>query len=258
MERFRNRIIAPVLIAFFALVGFVSCKPAKEGQNSKALKQDSISVISSNVNGTGKAVQIEMLKGKAHNHPTFAIWIEDTNGKYIQTLFVTKAISQGVFEHGDATGGVWKPGQVSRPAALPYWFHKRDVKGPDGSLVPSPQNKVPDAHSGATPAGSFKLTTRTDKPIPGKVKLLLEINQPWDWNTYWNNTLYPDNIDYQSSCQPAVVYSATVDLAKTGEIVVMKPVGHSHYSGENGELYSDLSTITSALYIAEKINVTVK
>jgi len=75
---------------------------------------------------------------------------------------------------------------------------------------------------------------------------------------YWNNTLYPDDIDYQSSCQPAVVYSATVDLAKSGETVIMKPVGHSHYSGKNGELYIDLSTITSALNIAEKINISVK
>lgn len=258
MNMFRNRFNTLVLIAFIVLAGFASCKSGSEGKSSKARKQDSILLVSGNVNGTGSSIQIEMLKGKAHNHPTFAIWLEDTNGKYIQTLFVTKAISQGIFEHGDATGGIWKPGEVSRPAALPYWFHKRDVKGPDGSLVPSPSNKVPDAYSGATPAGSFRLTTRTDKLIPGKVNLLLEINQPWDWNTYWNNTLYPDNVDYQSSCQPAVVYSATVDLAKTGEIVVMKPLGHSHYSGENGELYIDLSTITSALYIAEKINISVK
>lgn len=258
MNTFRNTFNVFIVISFFVTAGFISCKTGSESKNSKIRKQDSISIVSSNVNGTGKSIQIEMLKGKAHNHPTFAIWIEDTSGKYIQTLFVTRAISQGIFEHGDATGGVWKPGEVSRPAALPYWFHKRNVKGADGSLVPSPQSKVPDAYSGATPAGSFRLTTRTDKPIQGKVNVLLEINQPWDWNTFWNNTLYPDDIDYQSSCQPAVVYSATVDLNKTGETVVMKPIGHSSYSGKNGDLYVDLTTITTALYIAEQINVQVK
>jgi hypothetical protein len=258
MNNLRNRYNTIILIVFFALATFASCKLGSEGKNSKARKQDSILLVSSNVNGTGRTIQFELLKGKAHNHPTFAIWLEDTSGKYIQTLFVTKAISQGIFEHGDATGGAWKPGEVSRPAALPYWFHKRDVKGPDGSLVPSPLNKVPDAYTGATPVGNFRLTTRTDNPLSGKVNLLLEINQPWDWNSYWNNTLYLNDIDYQSSCQPAVVYSAIVDLDKKGEIVVMKPIGHSHYSGKNGDLYDDLTTITTALNIAEQINVTVK
>jgi len=86
----------------------------------------------------------------------------------------------------------------------------------------------------------------------------MEINQPWDWNEYWNNTLYTDELDYKSSCQPAVVYSALVDFDGPAMEIAMKPVGHSHYSGKNGELYTDLSTITTALHIAEVIKVTLK
>jgi len=247
-----------LLISFFSLAGMVSCKIGREGKSSKAQNSDSIAVIVSNVNGTGRSVELEMVKGKANNHPTFAIWIEDTAGKYIQTLFVTRAYGQGIFEHGDNSGGNWKPGEVNRPAALPYWTHKRGTTDENGSLVPTPRNKVPDAYSGATPPGSFRLISRTDQLLAGTVRLMMEINQAWDWNEYWTNNLYPDDLDYKASCQPAVVYSALINFDKPGEKYNMKPVGHSHYSGKTGELYSDLSTITTALHIAETITVTVK
>ena len=257
MKTFNNSLLRLMILSIIIAVS-LSCKPGGEGKSSKARKQDSIVNITSNVDGTGSSLKIEMIKGRAHNHPTFAIWIEDTSGKYLQTLFVTKALGQGIYAHGDNSGGTWKPGEVRRPSALPYWAHKWDVKNEYGSYVPTPKNKVPDAYSGATPAGSFRLSTRPDKVLSGKVKIFMEINQPWDWNEYWTNALYPNDIDYQSSCQPGVVYSAIVDMENPGAKMEMKPVGHSHYSGNTGELFSDLSTITTALHIAEQITVTVK
>ena len=38
----------------------------------------------------------------------------------------------------------------------------------------------------------------------------------------------------------------------------MKPIGHSHYAGETGELFTDLSTLSTALKIANTITLTVK
>ena len=205
-----------------------------------------------------KQFEIEMIKGKAHNHPTFAIWLEDSSGQYLQTLFVTAALGQGIYQHGVKSGGTWKPGEVRRPSALPYWAHKWSIKNEYGSYEPTPRNKVPDAYSGATPAGSFRLNTRSNNALIGQVKIFMEINQPWDWNEYWTNALYPNDFDYQASCQPAVVYSAMVDMGNPGTIIEMKPVGHSHYSGNTGELYPDLSSITTALNIASQITVVVK
>lgn len=258
MKTFKNNILRLMILSIIIAVSLSSCKPGGKGKSSMARKQDSIVLITSNVEGAGSSIEIEMLKGKAHNHPTFAIWLEDTSGKYLQTLFVTKALGQGIYAHGDKSGGSWKPGEVRRIAALPYWSHRWNVKNEYGSYVPTPKNKVPDAYSGATPAGSFRLNTRTDIALKGKLKILLEINQPWDWNEYWTNALYPNDIDYQSSCQPAVVYSAIVDLGNPGAKIEMKPIGHSHYSGNTGELFTDLSSITTALYIAEQISVVVK
>jgi hypothetical protein len=235
-----------------------SCKSGSGGKSSKSRKQDTVVVVTSNYLGAGKAIEIEMLKGKSHNYPTFAIWLEDTSGKYIQSLFVTRAIGQSVFEYGDNSGGSWKSGEVRRPAALPYWANKRGIVAADGLLIPSPQTKVPDAYTGATPKGSFNLKTKTDNMTGGKVKVMMEINQTWDWNQFWTNTKYPEDAEYKTSCQPAVVYEALVDFGSPGSKVQMKPVGHSHYSGKTGELYTDVSTLTTALHIAEKITVTVK
>jgi len=246
------------IVAFLLFVGVISCKQGVQGRNSKARNVDSIALISSNVNGRGKSIEIEMVKGKAHNHPTFAIWIEDMDGNYIQTLFVTSAIGQGIFTYGDNSGGKWKPGEVRRPAALPYWAHKRGIVAEDGSVVPSIRTKVPDAYSGATPAGNFRLTAKTDDALNNKVRLLMEINQPWDWNEYWTNSRFTDDVDYKTSCQPALVFSADIDLSSTGEKTVLNPIGHSHYSGKTGELFTDLSSITSALHIAEQITASVK
>ena len=251
---YRSFIFIGLIIAFSQY----SCKPPIDGKSSKSRKQDSIVSISSNIDGAGKSIEIEMLKGKSHNHPTFVIWIEDTSGNYLQTLFVTKALGQGIFRYGDNSGGAWKPGEVHRPGALPYWAHKWGVKKVNGFVEPTSKNKVADAYSGATPSGSFKLNTRTDNVLGGKVKLFMEINQPWDWNQYWTNALYPNDSAYQSSCQPAVVYAAIIDMDSPGTKVEMKPVGHSHYSGETGDLYPDLSSITTALHIAEKITVVIK
>lgn len=256
MKRLINSFLLVAIAGY--IFGINSCKSGGEKLSSKPRKQDSISILTSNINGTGRTIEVEMLKGKAHNHPTFVIWLEDSENNYIQTLLITKSIGQGVFSYGEKSNGKWKPGEVRLPAALPYWAHKRGIIAEDGLVVPSPRNKVPDAYTGATPVGSFKLVTKTDKPLKGKVKLIMEINQTWDWNEYWTNNLYPEDTDYKTSSQPALVYSTEIDLDSPASLYELKPIGHSHYSGKSGELFTDLSTITTALHIAETILVTVK
>jgi hypothetical protein len=38
----------------------------------------------------------------------------------------------------------------------------------------------------------------------------------------------------------------------------MKVIGHSHYSGKTGELFSDISTLTTALNIVKSTQVTLR
>lgn len=230
----------------------LGCTPA---QNMSDPKEE----LRSNPNGLETVLEIEFIKGKAFNHPSFAFWTEDTEGNYIETLFVTGYVAKGRFGHGEIEKGRWKnePGVVRRPATLPYWAHKRNIEAPDGLYVPSPETPVPDAISGATPAGNFFLSTGT-KAKSGKIRLLMEINQPWDPNDYWTNSKYPEDFDYGTSLQPALVYAVTIDLDSGETEYHLNPIGHSHPSGKNGKLFTNISTLSSAKEIAAQVIVRIK
>ncbi len=225
--------------------------------DKKKKKTDPYELLKTNIDGKGTALALRFTAGKSHNHPTLAVWIEDMNGNYIQTLYVTQSLAKGVYAHGEKTTGVWsnEPGEVRRPATLPYYLHKRGVKAADGTYLPTVQNPIPDAYSGATPLNSFLLNTKSDNPLTAMFRLLVEVNQPWDWNSYWNNTKYVDDVDYRTSCQPALIYAVTIDLDNLMEYYLLNPIGHGHFSGKDGLLYTDISTITTAFNIFEKIEV---
>jgi len=212
--------------------------------------------IYTNINGNGYEIIIEFNKGKKHSHPIFAFWIEDMNENFIQSLYVSRTIATGYFEHGQEKEGKWAPGDKRRPAALPYWSHKRGIKAKDGLFTPDKSTKVADAYTGATPKSNFVLYTKTDKSINTKFKLVFEINQAFDWNDYWFNNKFPNDEDYKTSSQPALVYSVTIDPNCPTNTYYMNPIGHSHYSGKDGKLYTNLSTLTTAMQIVESIKIT--
>jgi hypothetical protein len=194
----------------------------------------------------GHQIQVEFKKGKSHNHPTFAIWVEDLEGNYLQTLFVTKSIVTGIFGFADGGNGTWKnsAGQAIRPAALPYWLNKKKQEGLD-------------AWSGATPKKDFVLNSKAKSEKP-KFRILMEINQTWDFNEYWTNNKYPGDLNYTSSCQPSLIYAVTVDTGNTDNEYYMNPIGHGHYNGSDGKLYTNLNTFTTALKIVESVKVIFK
>jgi len=230
----------------------LSCK------SSKVSDQQEKEYLTANSNGKGPDIILEFEKGKEHNHPSFALWAEDLQGNYIQTLFITESLGTGVFSHGDGSSGKWMPGAIVRPAAVPYWAHKRGVQTNTGLYMPTRDNPIPDAYTGATPSGNFEIKAKFDAQPPESFRILFEINQSWDWNEYWTNNKYPDDKEYKTSCQPALVYMTEIDLKNPQESYEMKVIGHSHYSGKTGELFADLSTITTALDIAKGIKISVK
>lgn len=223
--------------------------------NSRVPTEESPDHIASNPSGRGAAIEIEMTRGDGHNHPLMAIWVEDVDGRFVQTLYVAESIGKGVFQHGDPSRGFWMPGEIQRPAALPYWSNKRGIKNETGLYLPTPTNPVPDAYTGPTPGQSFILHTKLDEHGLNQFNLLFEINQTWDWNEFWTNNKFPEDEEYKTSCQPALVYSVSIDLEYPDKEYLMKIIGRSHYSGANGDLYSDLETMTTALHIAGEIKV---
>lgn len=204
-------------------------------------------------------LELELTPGKSHNHPSIAVWVEDLEGNYIETLYVTRYFAKGVFGHGEVEQGKWKnePGTVRRPATLPYWSYKRNIKAADGLYAPSPETAVPDALTGATPKAGFTLKTGS-KATDKMFRILVEVNQPWDSNDFWTNDKYTGDFNYKTSLQPALVYAVTVSPNETGKPLYLNPIGHSHPSGSTGELFTDITTITTALAIFSKIAVKVE
>lgn len=211
----------------------------------------------SNIQGKGFDLFFDVIAGSGHNNPSFAIWLEDTDGNFIRELFVTKSVATGIFRYGDTSSGEWTAGERRYRAALPYFFHKRS---PDAqtAIVPDPKSPVADAFTGATPRKNFHLKTNTGTKEISKFRILLEVNQTWDFNSFWHNAKFPDNKDYRSSAQPSLIYAVTVDVNNIMPEYFLNPIGHGHYSGNTGNLYTDLSTFTTALEIFEKISVSLK
>lgn len=227
--------------------------------NKKNINNNSTEEVYTNKDITGKKIIISFEKGISHNHPLMACWTEDTNGKYLQTIYVAKSLATGIFNHAYQKEGKWLEGEVSRPAALPYWAHKYGTKNAKGDYIPTVAKPLPDAVTSATPKSNFKIISKL-KDIENfqKINIFFEINQSWDWNQYWSNDKFPDDENYKTSSQPAVIYKATIDVTKTGVDYEMKIIGHSHYSGKDGNLYPDLSTLTTAVQIVKSIKVVIE
>lgn len=207
------------------------------------------------VGRTGTSLTLIFEKGKEHNHPLFAVWLADGQGRFIETLYVSQTIGKGVFPRANRKKGHWQEGEIQRPAALPYWVHQRNMQNEKGTLMPTPSKPEVDGVTGATPTNSFIMTLTTSKPLTGTATLYVELNQSWDWNDYWYNDKFPGDTEYMTSSQPAVVYAVKIDAGSSVKEYVLEPVGHSHYAGKNGSLNPDLSTLTTALKIAASIKV---
>jgi hypothetical protein len=234
------------IIPLFALLGCAS----QRGMESENI------VIQTSPENAVREMEIEFQKGKAFNHPSFAVWTEDLEGNYIETLYVTGYVAKGRFGFGEIEPGKWKnePGDARRPATLPYWAHK----APDGLFIPSPQTEVPDALTSATPRNNFRLETATSYSGTKKFRVLVEINQAWDANEFWTNNKFEGDLNYFGSLQPALVYAVTVDPVNTEAEYYLNPIGHSHPTGANGVLFTNITTLTTAKEIAQKIIVRLK
>jgi hypothetical protein len=246
-----NRFIIAITI-----LAAVACSTASKKKKVTAPEQKT--VISSNPDGKGPEVIIELTRGKSFYYPLMAAWLEDSDGKYIQTLYVPLSVATGVYKYGKQEKNKWVTAPKRTPQTLPYWSHKRGIQASDGLYMPEPQNPVADAYTGSTPVKSFILNAKADQKLPDVFKVMFEINQNWDWNEYWTNNRYPDDENYKMSCQPALIYETVIDMNNREESYKMKPVGHSHYSGKTGELFPDLSTMTTALNIADSIIVRIR
>jgi hypothetical protein len=178
-----NRLI---IISFILIADACSSGKVQSSNNGNQEK----TILAMNSEGKGPEITIDFIRGKLFYYPLFAIWIEESDGKYIQTLYVAKSVATGIFQYAEQKHNKWQADPKRAPQTLPYWAHKRGVKASDGLYMPDSGTAVADAYTGATPVTGFILTTHADNVLPDKYIVMLEINQNWDWNDYWTNDKY--------------------------------------------------------------------
>jgi len=242
------------IILIAALLASCTSRPS----STNLLQRQTMTDVVTNTSGQGEEIEVRFYGGPSLYYPLMAVWLEEENGAYIQTLFVPKAIATGVFKYGSNASGRWVEAAKRAPQTLPYWSHKRGIKAADGLFMPDPSSPVADAYSGATPTTSFVLKTRADNPLPARFRVMFEVNQNWDWNEYWTNDRFPGDRNYLFNAQPSLIYEGAVDMSGLKDRYILRPVGHSHPTGATGELFSDLSTITTALQIADSVVVRIR
>lgn len=185
-----------------------------------------------------------------NNPPQFAIWLEDTSGNYLSTVFVTYKIATQEWQANKGN---------RRKESLPHWCHQRGIVYDDGLLLPTKEHPLTDGITGATPKED-----KTIKISPINLKkpfvVKAEFNHSVDFNTY-----YPKNAQYgddnysggeEGSGQPAVIYATTV--YQDTQSAVFELIGHSSPDGANGEIFLDTQKLTSARSIIQSINLKIK
>lgn len=186
--------------------------------------------------------------------PQMAVWVEDTQGNYLETLYVTKKASNSSYIQS-LFGGE----EIRRPEALPHWSFSRGIKGDDGLIMPSSSNPIADAITGATPVSSFDLRTVTDTDYD-EVVVKFEINRSFDFNEVYHPKAFPGDEVYSGtgySAQPSLIYATTVNFKGDQPYYFMSLIGRGHHSGKDGDIHSDLSGITTAKEMVSRIIVEV-
>jgi len=248
-----KRVIISLSFLIFVLTFIISCKTS-EKQTKVTEYKDSVTISTNEISDD---IIINITKGGSFNYPTFVIWQEDLEGNFVKTLYITKSYASGVFGREMIGDTMWmnKPGKSYQPAALPYWTYKKGLIN-NKTYVPTPENPYIDAYTGATPTTNFSFDTKIKISKNQKYKILVEVNQTWDWNNFWTNNKYPENNAYKHSAQPSLIYAVNID--NENNTFYLNPIGHGCPTGENGKLYTDLSTFTTALDIFKEIKITVK
>jgi hypothetical protein len=255
-----NKTKPTIIVIFFCLIsGFIYAGGSTE-KSPVALKS----------NATGKRLTINLEQGEHFLHemkilplitikspPQIAIWLEDSKGNYVETLFVTRKTATQKWSKAPKDKTLKE--KIRRQESLPLWAHTRGVQYADGLYLPTRENPLPDSITSASPKGSFVLNTKMAEDLK-QFRVLVEINASLDFNEYFPKDACVEDDNYSGgewgSGQPALIYSAEIDLHRTGQSYELQLIGHSSPDGSNGNIYHDLAKLTTAKDLVRKITVT--
>ncbi len=205
----------------------------------------SVAVRVSGQNVASGTVSITFSPSSGSNQ--MAIWLQDAEGEYLRTLWLTDFIGRrgGGNRTADTT---LDTGSGNRPDALPVWAHCRNtVDSAYGvpSFYPPPQSKPSypadiDAVSEATPdAGTVTITARVG-PLPAnEYGIIAEVNRSFQLNAWHSYSFYRG--------QPSVLFGTPVRFADRADSAgIPEYGGYGSPDGSDGGVQPPDSTITTA------------
>lgn len=229
------------------------------------------STVTLKSNSAGKSLTVDLEQGEHYIHkmkilpfinikspPQIAIWLEDSKGNYVETLFVSRKTATQKWSK--APKDKTPKDKIRRQESLPYWAHARGVQYADGLYLPTKEEPLPDSITSASPKGGFVLNTKIAEELK-QFRILVEINASLDFNEYYPEDAGVGDNSYSGgewgSGQPALIYSAEIDLSGAGQIYELQLIGHSSPDGNNGNIYQDLTVLTTAKDLVEKITAAI-
>ncbi|MDQ2075909.1 DUF4405 domain-containing protein [Marinimicrobium sp. ABcell2] len=229
----------------------------------------------------GLGLTIDVRTGPYYRWPQYAIWLETLDGNLIEPIYVTGKLASNRFDirvvPKDASAvltsdpfesGEQSPEQIFsfinepetrdqrlRPESLPVFLHAMGAA--QRSAIDSLEL---DGYTGATLLDSFLLSANAQAQLGEPFKVRFEINQSFDFNDYWSSNRFPDDPVYSGdgySAQPSLIYEAIIDPRSAARYYPMSVVGRGHHSGRDGHVHPDISTMTTALELVDRIIVEV-
>ena len=173
------------------------------------------------------------------SHPTFVIWLEESETGYRESIFVTKKAGKNAWNFAD-----------SRPEAIPVWSGVNKIEKRQHAFDI-------DAVSGATPKDdTARIYWQIPDSLQGKtVDIYIEANNSFDFNDHYNNKKGKPGYSGANG-QPSIVWKASITFShKSPQNVSPEIIGHGHLFGENHRLFEDISKITTAANTFQEIRI---
>lgn len=264
------------------------------GKSEENIQFSYIRVDNTQADAQGNKLVIDLRKGSYFRWPQYAIWLETLDGKFIQPLYVTQKLAENKFANkvtlrdqkqvfntdisnmNDETwektfATEWSPEtavQRTRPESLPVFLHQltssvnaftsADQITSNNSHI---NHSTIDGFAGATMLENFLLSSRSHASLPDSYKVRFEINQSFDFNSFYSSDRFPDDPIYSGngySGQPSVIYEAIIDTRSTQQYYPMTLIGRGHHSGGDGDIHTDMDNLTTAKELIDRIIVEVR
>ena len=175
---------------------------------------------------------------KEKREPQFSVWLEDSNGNFIRTLYVTERASHKSWIMSPKEG---------RPESLPVWYHASKHESSKTKKHNDNDTQL-DAVTSATPKGGIIFNAE----IEDKEYLIkAEFNTSFDYNDFYTKKNSGVN------GQPSVIYSAKIpaDFNKESDEIKLSFEGCGSIDGSDGKVHPDASKLTTATEIIKLIAI---